>query len=877
MFGISRTWTVAHCCCSCLRPAARRFMSTAMMSQWSAVKEQYPNHIVFFRMGDFFELFHEDAEKMSQLLGITLSSRGKGKGKDVPLAGFPHFAIDSYLERVVRAGYMVVIVEQTGEGSSNSKLRHREVVRIETPATLTNDGYLDPRRNNFLCAVYKSSDGQKTGVAWTDVSTGEFWCCSSDDKLLEADIYRIHPVQIIVRSRKDISVDVIHRLFMVTEASDFKLSDTVSAEKTIASSSTRLQSLSHEESHACSMILSFLIATQKLVPHLQEPARFVRSAVLHIDASSRRSLEILKSQNGDRETSLLSAIDLTRTGPGSRLLASRICSPSTDLSEIKMRLSNVQHFVDLGESVRKKVMSVLDACSDLERSTFRLVNLRGGPRDLVAVGQTLARCADLQSLLNTQDFHFPCLRELMHQLQSALHPDAVEKTLESGGYIRSGFNEVLDQRRRTLEGAKEIVASLQAKYRSMTGIPNLVVEENAMWCAVKKSHGPKMEILKNFTLIGSTKEVYRYSSSELLRVSGELTLAKRGTVEIESDIFTDLVGFVSQHIRDLLSSAHLLAEIDFYCGAAELAVTHHYCRPDIVLQPILEVHQGRHPVVESVHAKRGLSFSPNSVDLNESAPFWLITGANMGGKSTFLRQNAIICIMAQAGMFVPATSCRIGVVDKLFSRVGASDDLARDQSTFMVEMLETASILSNCSPSSLVICDELGRGTSPEDGVAISQAVLEDLLLRAKCRTLFATHFLKLSSLSARYPSLLCFSFGVDASRPQPVFSHKLVRGPARSSYGIIVSRLAGLPEAVTNRAQALLKASEASASLNPAPVIGSEKILLENLIHFISSFDPDSHTPKQAHHFAYQLRQMLDRHERDVPTVVKELSLRDV
>ena len=730
---------------------------TPMMAQYLETKKAYPDYLLFYRMGDFYEMFFDDAVAASKALDIALTKRGKLEGADVPMCGVPFHAYETYLSRLIKHGFKVAICEQM-EDPKEAKKRgaksvvKRDVIRLVTAGTLTEENLLDSRRNNFLLSLAKTGD--MLGVSWLDLSTGDFFLEEIGLKnkpeavVVSSLLSRLSPVEILVSDRYLQSP----KLFEVFNEYRKKLSVLPEARFNFENARRNLLNLfkvetldaygnfSRAEITAAGVLMDYVETTQKgQMPRVEKPVKIYERQVMEIDGATRRSLELLESSSGDRGNSLLSVLDRTGTGAGARMLAGRIASPLVDTKEIGERLNVVEFFLN-EEFIRDDVRALLKACPDIERAVSRLSLERGGPRDLAAIKTTLAAVPRLKNILSgassqnmVSELPEAVARiagrmghheNLVDELERAL-ADELPLLARDGGFIREGYYPPLDEIRRVKNNSQQIILQLQEKYAAATDIPNLKIKYNNLigyFVEVPAKFATRMLENKDFIHRQSVLNAVRFTTVELTEIENEIRGAGEKLLATELELFNKLVTEVRIAADDISRTAKALAELDVGAALADLAAEKNYCRPEIDDSFCFDVEDGRHPVVEaSLAREHGGAFVGNDCRLGgDYSNIWLITGPNMAGKSTFLRQNAIIAVMAQIGSFVPAKRARIGVVNKLFSRVGASDDLARGRSTFMVEMVETASILNRADERSLVILDEIGRGTATFDGLSIA-------------------------------------------------------------------------------------------------------------------------------------------------------------
>lgn len=819
---------------------------TPMMAQYLETKKAYPDYLLFYRMGDFYEMFFDDAVAASKALDIALTKRGKLEGADVPMCGVPFHAYETYLSRLIKHGFKVAICEQM-EDPKEAKKRgaksvvKRDVIRLVTAGTLTEENLLDSRRNNFLLSLAKTGD--MLGVSWLDLSTGDFFLEEIGLKnkpeavVVSSLLSRLSPVEILVSDRYLQSP----KLFEVFNEYRKKLSVLPEARFNFENARRNLLNLfkvetldaygnfSRAEITAAGVLMDYVETTQKgQMPRVEKPVKIYERQVMEIDGATRRSLELLESSSGDRGNSLLSVLDRTVTGAGARMLAGRIASPLVDTKEIGERLNVVEFFLN-EEFIRDDVRALLKACPDIERAVSRLSLERGGPRDLAAIKTTLAAVPRLKNILSgassqnmVSELPEAVARiagrmghheNLVDELERAL-ADELPLLARDGGFIREGYYPPLDEIRRVKNNSQQIILQLQEKYAAATDIPNLKIKYNNLigyFVEVPAKFATRMLENKDFIHRQSVLNAVRFTTVELTEIENEIRGAGEKLLATELELFNKLVTEVRITADDISRTAKALAELDVGAALADLAAEKNYCRPEIDDSFCFDVEDGRHPVVEaSLAREHGGAFVGNDCRLGgDYSNIWLITGPNMAGKSTFLRQNAIIAVMAQIGSFVPAKRARIGVVNKLFSRVGASDDLARGRSTFMVEMVETASILNRADERSLVILDEIGRGTATFDGLSIAWAVVEHLHEVNRCRALFATHYHELTSLVGKLRKMSLHCMKIKEFNDEVIFLHEVIDGAADRSYGIHVAKLAGLPPVVLKRAEQVLSSLE--------------------------------------------------------------------
>jgi len=867
---------------------------TPMMSHYLVVKRQNPDCLLFYRMGDFYEMFFADAELAARALDITLTKRGKYQDQDIPMAGVPVHAAEAYLSRLIRQGIRVAVAEQMEDPAEAKKrggksMVRRDVVRILTPGTLTEDTLLDARRHNWLAAI--TEVGGQMALAALDLSTGQVQAAAIRQGGLAAALQRLEPSEILVPERL-LQFDHLFELFADWKAQLTPLPtvrfDADNAKKRLeqvygVGTLDGFGAFSRAEVSATGTLIDYVDLTQRgKMPRLSPPVRLGESGLLEIDAATARSLELTRTLSGERKGSLLACIDRTVTGGGARLLHGWLVAPLTDITAIRRRQDMVAFFVDRS-NVRQGVRDRLKAAPDLERPLSRLSLGRGGPRDLAAIRDGLAAAADLRLTLTAPDLQ-PLPDDLSATLD-ALRPetgliDRLRRALaeelplmaRDGGFIAKDYAPDLDHQLSLRDDARRHIATLQARYVSETNISTLKIKHNNIigyYIEVTAQHADKLgePFIHRQTLAGAA----RFTTVELAELESEVSKARDRALAMEVKLFEDLVGEVMARAEVVAGAARALASLDVVASLADLAIDCNYARPLVSDDRAFEIVGGRHPVVEAMLPEGPNAFVANGCDLSDGQ-LWLLTGPNMAGKSTYLRQNALIVLLAQMGSYVPAASARIGVVDRLFSRVGAADDLARGRSTFMVEMVETAAILNNATDRSLVILDEIGRGTATFDGLSIAWAAVEHLVGVNRCRSLFATHYHELTALQGRHETIACHSMRVKEWQGNVVFLHEVAHGAADRSYGIHVARLAGLPGAAIARAEevlALLETGEQSSALTrladdlplfaavvqraAAPAIPAQDKLREAL----AEIDPDALTPRDALEALYRLKSL--------------------
>jgi DNA mismatch repair protein MutS len=879
---------------------------TPVMEQYIEIKAANPDCLLFYRMGDFYELFFEDAEVASRALGIVLTKRGKHHGHDIPMCGVPIHRADDYLHRLIALGHRVAVCEQIEDPAEARKrggksVVRRDVIRLVTPGTLTEDTLLDARRNNYLLAIARtrpssSEDGSRFGLGWIDISTGEFRIAECDRAGLTTEIARIEPGEIIVSDALYADTDLAPLLRTLPAVSPLArdVFDGATAERRLAgyfavASTEAFGALSRLELTAAAACITYVERTQLgKRPPLSPPVREAQGATLGIDQATRANLELMRTLSGERRGSLLSAIDRTVTAAGSRLLAQRLAAPLTAPKTIARRHDAVALFV-ADAAARADVRARLEAAPDLARSLSRLVVGRAGPRDLAAIRDGVTAAAGLAGALEA---HGNLPAEIAQAAIALRRPNAMIATelaaaladelphlKRDGGFVRTGYDAALDDARTLRDDTRRVIAALQARYAEDTGVRALKIKHNNVlgyFVDVSAQNSERFlaapfnaTFIHRQTLAGQV----RFTTTELGVLEAKIANAADRALGIELETFERLATLVTAAAAEIKDAAEALAALDVATGLAQLAAERDYVRPEVDDTLDFLIEGGRHPVVEQALAADGGPFVANDCQLSPPTPgaagrIYLLTGPNMAGKSTYLRQNALIVILAQMGSFVPARSACIGVVDRLFSRVGAADDLARGRSTFMVEMVETAAILNQAGEHSLVILDEIGRGTATFDGLSIAWATIEHLHDSNKCRALFATHFHELTALAARLPRLFSATVRVKEWQNEVVFLHEVVPGAADRSYGIQVAKLAGLPSPVIERAKVVLAKLEAEDraaprgfedlplfAAAPLPLASSPDDGLAAVLAALTAMHPDEMSPREALEALYALK----------------------
>ncbi|GIW98719.1 MAG: DNA mismatch repair protein MutS [Pirellulaceae bacterium] len=800
--------------------------TSPMMRQYEEAKAACGDALLLFRMGDFYELFHEDAKICARILGLTLTSRDKGENP-IPMAGFPHHQLEGYLAKLIRMGYRVAVCDQVEDPKQAKGIVRREVTRIVTPGTLTDDALLDPLQPNLLVAVFSpevEKAASQVGLAWAELSTGRFAATSVPRSKVLDELARLEPSEVLIRDDDGLLSPGEDAAWAVTLRPVWEFSPEEARRSLCQHFGVRsLEGMGWDEQTdvaaigAAGAVLAYLQETQKTsLGHLQPPVPWRSGHTLEIDAATRRSLELTHTiRDRDRSGSLLSVLDQTCTSMGARLLADWLASPLVDVAAIQARHAAVGELVG-DDRLRARLRAALESVYDLQRLLGRVATGRASPRDLRQIGLSLQKLPDLKDLVTA--CHAPMWQQLADQLDPC--PDLAETLLRAlsddcplhlreGGFIRSGFSTQLDELRDTAKGGKQWIAAYQKKQIEESGIPSLKVGYTKVfgyYLEVTNAH--KDKVPPHYIRKQTLKNAERYITDELKTHETKVLAAEEQSIELEIEIFHQLREQVSARLATLQRAADMVAQVDVLAGLAELARKGNYVRPQMTEGDELEIIDGRHPVLDAVQAKG--TFVPNDCHLGgQHGTIMLITGPNMAGKSTYIRQVALITLMAQLGSFVPASQATIGVVDKIFARVGASDELSRGHSTFMVEMVETARILNTATHRSLIVLDEIGRGTSTYDGLSLAWAIVEYLHDHIGAKTLFATHYHELTQLEKSLQGVRNYNVTVREWDDNIVFLHRIARGGADKSYGIHVAQLAGIPAAVNQRAKQVLEQLE--------------------------------------------------------------------
>lgn len=860
-----------------MQPAPLTPAQTPMMAQYLEIKAQHPSCLLFYRLGDFYELFFEDAILASKALDIALTRRGKANGgEDIPMCGVPAHASEHYLARLIRQGYRVAICEQT-EDAANRKTKGpltRDVIRVITPGTLTEESLLEATQNNFLTALVPSKSNT-IGLASIDISTGDFFVESSSLAHIETVLARLKPGELLLPD-PFLKTPELYELFQELKK---RLTPLPSSRFDEQNGLERLKELygvetleafgefKPDEIAACGALVDYVRLTQKReIPSLKPPKRLKEGGRLELDAATRRNLELHMSLSGEKRGSLLDVIDHTTTTMGARLLSHHLSAPLTNLAALQRRLECVDFFYE-NQPLAQALRAVLACCPDLERPLSRLIWGRGGPRDLAALNRGLTLLPDIHKIFGGHALpeslkitlkHLGYYEEMTDRLTRALK-DELPHLVREGGFIRPGYHPPLDELLALKEDSKGALEALQQKYAQETGVSSLKIKHNNIvgyHIEVTSQHKDKLG--PAFIHRQTMANAMRFTTHELAELEKKIMGALDQALAMEMHLFQDLVKEVVERADTIRDTAHALAALDVSASHAHLAHEKNYTKPLLDETLSFEIEGGRHPVVEAL-LPQGTSFIPNTCHLKG---LWLLTGPNMAGKSTFLRQNALIALMAHMGMYVPAKKAHIGLMDRIFSRVGASDDLARGRSTFMVEMTETATILNQATPRSFVILDEIGRGTATFDGLSLAWACVEHLVHGNQARSLFATHYHELTSLEKSLSEVSCYTVKIREWEDQIIFLHEITKGTADKSYGIHVGKLAGLPPSVVKRAEDVLKTLEDTKpkpklAAQPLPLFMEAYKVMSPLEKAVEALNPDELSPKDALEKVYALKKL--------------------
>ena len=865
---------------------------TPMMAQFLEIKAANPGALLFYRMGDFYEMFFEDAVNASQALDIALTKRGKHNDEDIPMCGVPVHSAEGYLLTLIRKGFRVAVCEQL-EDPAEAKKRgsksvvKRDVVRLVTPGTLTEDTLLDARRHNFLAAF--STVREDSALAWVDISTGMFSVMTCPPVKLGPELARLAPREVLIPDESEFFGIIEESGAAPTELGRSSF-DSTQGEKRLCSlyavsSLDAFGKFTRAQISAMAAIVDYLDVTQRgNLPLLRNPVIEGQAANMQIDTATRRSLELTRSMAGGRAGSLIAAIDRTVSAAGARLLERRLSSPSCHLDTVVARQDCVSYFVENGR-LRSDIRGPLKAVHDIDRALSRLALDRAGPRDMAAIRNSLQQSKALAACLPTE--MPPILAEAAGNLTghdnlwSLLDQSLVADPpllARDGGFIAAGYDAELDDVRKLRDEGRSVIAAMQAEFIEQTGISSLKIKHNNVlgyFIETTATHADKMmapPLNETFIHRQTTANQVRFTTVELSEIETKILNAGGRALDIEKRLYSGLKDAILAAAANLSALARSLAELDLASSLAELATDEGWARPTLDNSRAFAIQGGRHPVVEQALKKAGDPFVANDCDLSEQS-IWLLTGPNMAGKSTFLRQNALIAVLAQMGAWVPATRAEIGIVSQIFSRVGASDDLARGRSTFMVEMVETAAILNQADDRALVILDEIGRGTATYDGLSIAWATLEHLHDANRCRALFATHYHEMTQLADKLDHADNATVTVKEWEGDVIFLHEVRKGAADRSYGVQVARLAGLPTAVIDRARVVLEALEKGEREGGAtqkaliddlplfaatpPVAPQSKPAKSAALERLQLIAPDDLSPKEALNLIYELKEL--------------------
>ena len=801
------------------------------MKQYQQVKAKHPDTILLFRMGDFYETFEEDAKTTARVLGITLTKRGNGAAGEIPLAGFPHHAIDTYLPKLLKAGYRVAVCEQLEDPKLAKGLVKRDVIEVVTPGVAFSDKVLEQKQNNYLAAVSLPSPltqgSELVGFAFVDVSTAEFSVTEFPLRQLPEQMSVFQPVELLVQKRDFETVESIlrgkfHGLY--SKMDDWVYNGDYSYEILVNHFKTQsLKGFGVEQFRtgivAAGAVMHYLQETQKAnLPHIKKLVPFDTSDYMVLDASTKRNLEITASLSGQSDGTLFAVLDRTQTAMGGRLLKAWVNRPLKKLEPVRSRLEAVRELYG-SDSVRSDIREILEQVGDLERLVARIATGRANPREIKQLQKSLSYIPSVKS--HVSKLNAPLLREMhgnlnpLESLIKLIH-DAIEDdppaSLGEGGVIRKGHNKELDDLRSIAFSGKDWIARLQTDERQRTGISSLKVGYNNVfgyYIEITNTHKDKIpaDYIRKQTLTNAE----RYITPELKEYEEKVLHAEEKILSLETKIFNEVRLSISEYSTSILENAHLLATVDCFISLADVAVENNYVCPEVDESSRLEIKEGRHPVIERL-LPPGERYTANSTSMDiEESQILIVTGPNMSGKSSYLRQVGLIVLLAQIGSFVPAAEARIGLVDRIYTRVGASDNIASGESTFLVEMHEAATIVNTATNRSLILLDEVGRGTSTFDGISIAWALTEYLHTRIGAKTLFATHYHELNELADIFPRVKNFKVDVREYGDKVIFLHKVLPGFADHSYGIQVAQMAGLPEEVTDRAKKILKNLEES------------------------------------------------------------------
>ena len=865
---------------------------TPAMRQFHQFKQKHPDCILFFRMGDFYETFYDDARTCSKVLGLTLTSRSKGSNP-IPLAGVPYHAVDGYLKKMLQAGYKVAVCEQVEDPKTAKGVVKRDIVRIVTPGTLTDDMLLSAKEDNFLCAVSLGTDST-AAISWVDISTGHFFVQLLPEENLLDELLRLSPAECLLADRRGELFEAETRKLarditqltgaVVTERPGWYFDLYQSKQRLLKHFGTAtLEGFGIKDDDdnliaPAGAIIEYLNETQKTtLGHIQSLKKINRKKFLQIDQTSLASLEILRTiRTESKKGSLLDCIDETLTGMGGRMIRNWLCMPLCDLGTIELRQDVIEELTESDVKL-SQIRKLLSDTADAERIAARLGTFRATPRDLVALAATLRLIPPLREILQTFGADLglqlaqrcDSMDELAELLESAIEPDSPAH-LRDGGVIKAGFSEELDALRSISKDGRNWLRNYQKQQIEHTGIANLKIGYNKVFgYYIEVNHSSAERVPPNYVRKQTIKNAERYITEELKQYETRALDAEEKALELEVQLFEQLRSQTAQYVSRLQSLADSLAQCDCLTALGYLAKRRNYIRPKITAGSQLLINEGKHPVLAET---LGPEFVPNDIELGgEAGDCLIITGPNMSGKSTYIRQTALLVLMAQAGSFIPAKDATIGLVDRIFTRVGASDELVRGQSTFMVEMTETANIINNATGKSLVILDEVGRGTSTYDGLALAWAITEHIANKLKCRTLFATHYHELTELAELFANVKNCNVAVREWMDEVVFLHKILPGGTDKSYGIHVAKLAGVPKSILERSKEILEELESTFQKEAASehlsrhktkepdadslFVQKHKSVLDKL----ASTDVDNLTPIKAINLLNQIKNEID------------------
>jgi DNA mismatch repair protein MutS len=866
---------------------------TPAMKQFSRFKEKYPDCILFFRMGDFYETFYEDAKVCSKVCGLTLTSRSKGDNP-IPLAGVPYHAVDGYLKKMLQAGYRVAVCEQVEDPKTAKGVVSRDIVRIVTPGTLTDDILLTAKEDNFLCAVSLGTK-QEAAISWVDISTGHFFVQQMSEKKLLDELLRLSPAECLLADRRGELFEAETRKLardiakltnaIITERPAWYFDPYQAKQRLLKHFGTAtLEGFGIADGDealipAAGAIIEYLNETQKTtLGHIQSLKKIERKSFLQIDQASLRSLEILRTIRTENvKGSLLDCLDETLTGMGGRMIRNWLCMPLCELGAIELRQDAIEEMRE-GETTSAGIRKLLSNLADTERIAARVSTFRATPRDLVALAATLRKIPQLRQTL--QQFEADLIKQLAGQcdsmdeladlLEAAIEPGSPAH-LRDGGVIKAGFDDELDRLRSISKDGQSWLRNYQKEQIERTGIGNLRIGYNRVFgYYIEISRSAADKVPADYVRKQTIKNAERYITDELKEYETQALSAEEKALELEQQLFEQVRRQTAQYVTRLQKLADTTAQCDCLSALAHLAKRRNYIRPKITGGGELVINEGKHPVLAEA---LGPEFVPNDIELGgEAGDCLIVTGPNMSGKSTYIRQAALLVLMAQAGSFIPAKDATIGLVDRIFTRVGASDELVRGQSTFMVEMTETANIINNATEKSLVILDEVGRGTSTYDGLALAWAVTEHIANRLKCRTLFATHYHELTELAELFTNVKNCNVAVREWMDEVVFLHKILPGGTDKSYGIHVAKLAGVPRPILDRSKEILEelestfAKEATGehlSKHKTKEPDKDSLFVQkhkSVLEKLASTDVDNLTPIEAINLLNRIKEEIDK-----------------